>query len=204
MSGFAVLYREATDHPALCDANRFGLWCLLLISARWAPSTVSGGERDIAVAGGQVVCTFQALAARLGWNELSAKRCLRGLERAGMLSMEMIGRRVLITILDRSTFAVERMRGDGTGTIDPPLGYVPKAEPVFGRDRDPLSEAERQAIFERDGLTCSYCKTEEGPFEVDHITAVANGGSNHPDNLCVACKPCNRSKGAKPVEEWNI
>lgn len=41
-----------------------------------------------------------------------------------------------------------------------------------------------------------------GPFHIDHVLAVANGGTDALDNLVVACKPCNLSKGSKTVEEW--
>jgi 5-methylcytosine-specific restriction endonuclease McrA len=68
--------------------------------------------------------------------------------------------------------------------------------------RPSLNAAIRALIFERDGYVCSYCGTEDGPFDVDHIHPVARGGSDDPENLCVACAPCNRSKGARTLSEW--
>jgi len=62
--------------------------------------------------------------------------------------------------------------------------------------------AARKAVFERDGLRCTYCGSEEGPFEVDHIVPRSRGGSNCPSNLTVACRPCNISKFNHPVEVW--
>jgi HNH endonuclease len=59
----------------------------------------------------------------------------------------------------------------------------------------------RAMIFERDGFQCSYCDSRDR-LECDHIIAVSRGGSNHPSNLATACSTCNRSKGAKSVEEW--
>lgn len=200
MSGFIALQRDAVDHPGLRDANLFGAWCLLLAAARWSPRSMHGIGRTLPA--GHILCTCKGLAARLCWNELSAKRCLRSFERSGLLTLEMIGRRTLIIIQDRSTFVLDMMQGDGPGEIDPTCGFVPAAVPVFGREREPISETTRSQVFARDGRICTYCCTIEGPFEIDHIIAVANGGSNHLDNLCVACKPCNRSKGALSLKEW--
>lgn len=50
---------------------------------------------------------------------------------------------------------------------------------------------------------CTYCGDLTGPFEVDHIYPVALGGTDDLENLTLACVPCNRSKGAKKLSEWN-
>lgn len=68
--------------------------------------------------------------------------------------------------------------------------------------RTPMSAATRAFILERDGYRCAYCRTTEGPFEVDHIVPVSRGGGDEFENLTCACKGCNRSKGAKSVAEW--
>jgi 5-methylcytosine-specific restriction endonuclease McrA len=52
----------------------------------------------------------------------------------------------------------------------------------------------RQRAFERDGYCCTYCGDVDGPFEVDHIHPRVLGGENTLDNVCVACRFCNRSK----------
>lgn len=70
------------------------------------------------------------------------------------------------------------------------------------KKRDPISAALRLSVFERDGWACVYCKTEVGPFECDHIHPVSRGGTDDLENLCCACVTCNRSKGAKTIEEW--
>jgi 5-methylcytosine-specific restriction endonuclease McrA len=63
--------------------------------------------------------------------------------------------------------------------------------------RKKISQRKRWAIFKRDGYTCTYCYTTDGPFEIDHIHPVALGGDNHPSNLTTACKRCNNKKGAR-------
>lgn len=60
----------------------------------------------------------------------------------------------------------------------------------------------RASILERDGPVCAYCATEDGPFEIDHVIPISRGGSHEPDNLTVACRPCNRSKKDRTPDEW--
>jgi uncharacterized protein YdaU (DUF1376 family) len=60
----------------------------------------------------------------------------------------------------------------------------------------------RTRIFQRDNYTCIYCKATACALECDHVIPVSRGGSNDDDNLATACKPCNRSKGTRTVEEW--
>jgi 5-methylcytosine-specific restriction endonuclease McrA len=49
---------------------------------------------------------------------------------------------------------------------------------------------------------CHWCKAPaKTGYHVDHIKPLSRGGSNWPNNLCIACAPCNRSKRAKhPIE----
>ena len=50
---------------------------------------------------------------------------------------------------------------------------------------------------------CGYCQTQQalayGLLEVDHIIPVAAGGTDDPDNLWLACRPCNQYKGAQII-----
>lgn len=78
---------------------------------------------------------------------------------------------------------------------------VAASDPRVQVTRSSLSKAARAAIFARDGHVCSYCGTEDGPFHIDHIVPVARGGGNRPENLCVACAPCNFRKRAHLVSE---
>lgn len=50
---------------------------------------------------------------------------------------------------------------------------------------------------------CYWCaKKLRGKFEIDHVVPLFRGGSNYPDNLVCSCVHCNRSKGAKLLNEW--
>jgi hypothetical protein len=60
----------------------------------------------------------------------------------------------------------------------------------------------RAEVFERDDYTCCYCGAHGVSLECDHVVPVASGGTHDLDNLKTACKPCNRAKAAKSLEEW--
>lgn len=78
----------------------------------------------------------------------------------------------------------------------------------------PLTTAQRQAVLDRDfnpevnGWVCPYCAvvvTCLSGVQVDHIVARRGKwrrGGNTPSNLITCCKPCNLSKGNKPVDSW--
>lgn len=61
----------------------------------------------------------------------------------------------------------------------------------------------RMKIWGRGQGRCVYCETLLclKTFTVDHIRPIADGGSNDEDNLTVACRSCNSSKGARPLGE---
>lgn len=61
----------------------------------------------------------------------------------------------------------------------------------------------RSAIFARDDFTCRYCGARGGRLECDHVIPVSKGGASTPDNLVTACFDCNRSKGAKQLQQWS-
>ncbi len=41
-----------------------------------------------------------------------------------------------------------------------------------------------------------------GNLEIDHVAPEFRGGQTEVSNFVLACRPCNRSKGAKPLEQW--
>ncbi len=78
-----------------------------------------------------------------------------------------------------------------------------KADPWSWRPTRPaIPTSVRKVVITRDGFVCQYCGTENGKFEVDHIHPWSHGGADTPENLTVACKPCNRSKKDKTLAEW--
>lgn len=69
-------------------------------------------------------------------------------------------------------------------------------------DRPAIPKFLAETVRLRDGNLCAYCGDTLGPFEIDHIIPWALGGGHDPENLTVACRSCNRSKGSKPLEVW--
>ena len=59
-----------------------------------------------------------------------------------------------------------------------------------------------RALLKSQGRVCRYCDHVLTKFHVDHFIPLARGGSNGPENLVLACPPCNLSKGAKLPSEW--
>lgn len=72
--------------------------------------------------------------------------------------------------------------------------------------RKPLSKRTRFEIFKRDSFRCVYCGATpvQGPLHVDHVIAVANGGTDKPDNLITACANCNLGKGAVALDDRKL
>jgi len=70
----------------------------------------------------------------------------------------------------------------------------PERHPVR-RHWDNIARRVRPTILARDGYHCALCGAP-APLEVDHIVAIAKGGSNDLANLRTLCLPCNRRKGA--------
>lgn len=59
-----------------------------------------------------------------------------------------------------------------------------------------ISKRTRFEVLRRDNYTCRYCRSAENALTVDHVTPVALGGSDAPDNLVAACKDCNAGKSS--------
>lgn len=75
-------------------------------------------------------------------------------------------------------------------------GGCHKHDPGAPRLRAGMSKALRFDILERDNFTCQYCgrRAPHVELEIDHVIAVAKGGSSTVDNLVTACSDCNRGK----------
>lgn len=63
-------------------------------------------------------------------------------------------------------------------------------------------KALRAAVFARDDYTCQYCGARAVSLECDHAVPVSRGGSSELGNLKTSCRPCNRRKATKTVEEF--
>lgn len=68
--------------------------------------------------------------------------------------------------------------------------------------RKGISKRLRFRIMKRDSFMCRYCGDRGDGVElvIDHITPVARGGTNDPDNLVTACWDCNSGKTDEPLD----
>lgn len=63
-----------------------------------------------------------------------------------------------------------------------------------------MSPALRQAVRQRAGDRCEYCRLPDwldylDPFHLEHVLPRQHGGDDQPGNLAWACSRCNRRKG---------
>lgn len=72
------------------------------------------------------------------------------------------------------------------------------------RNVEPLEEWKKEYVFRRDGRRCVYCtrRVTRATRHVDHRISRLNGGTNHLNNLGLACQQCNLLKGSLNAREF--
>lgn len=62
----------------------------------------------------------------------------------------------------------------------------------------------RLKIYERDQMSCRYCRRNLTPETVtlDHLVPVSKGGGHEYENIVTACCPCNSSKNNRSAAEF--
>lgn len=74
----------------------------------------------------------------------------------------------------------------------------------YNVNRLPMSQKAQRVLLGRP-LVCAYCgrgPDKAGKLTADHVHPQSKGGTHSPDNLVLACAPCNLAKGAMSVEEF--
>src|SRR5579863_6020323 len=64
-----------------------------------------------------------------------------------------------------------------------------------------MDAATRAAVRARAGESCEYCQRRQAaspliPLQIEHIVPRKHDGSDHLDNLALACSECNLHKGS--------
>lgn len=99
MSGFAVLYREATDHPLFVgDSARFGAWAWLVLKACWKPTKFNVSGSTMTIERGQLCVSRSQLATAWGWSPSAVERFLARLQTEQMIGRATGQGRSVITI----------------------------------------------------------------------------------------------------------
>ena len=88
---------------------------------------------------------------------------------------------------------VKIIKTDGSTEIKPAL--TPKEFRRVVKTRD-VSNNKRHKVMARD-KHCRYCGNISGPFHIDHVVPVSQGGSSALNNLVLSCVECNLRKGAR-------
>jgi hypothetical protein len=57
-----------------------------------------------------------------------------------------------------------------------------------------------QALMQRDGGACVYCRSTDN-LCIDHMVTIVQGGTDDIDNLAIACKRCNSGKSGRTPEQ---
>ena len=94
------------------------------------------------------------------------------------------------------SFAVETVRFDMRKMVNPEISGVEYLQGEL------LGYEVREYVLEKWNRQCAYCGKTGVPLESEHIVPRSEGGSNRVSNLTLACVPCNREKGNRPVEEF--
>jgi 5-methylcytosine-specific restriction endonuclease McrA len=69
------------------------------------------------------------------------------------------------------------------------------------RNLKPLPWHEVQQRFAQFDHRCAYCGCD-GKMQIEHVVPISKGGSHAVGSIVPACKRCNVSKHARPVETW--
>lgn len=173
------------DDSPIQEYDTFGLLSRIAGMVQDKPQKYWTGRGELTTEPGQVLLDIERITTRK-FKRLDFLASVRDLKRMGFLEVHQKTARFVICspILD-SEDPIIAISGDGCQRLAPSNWA-----------------ALREQVFERDKYTCQYCGCQEGPFECDHVVPVSKGGGDDPDNLKTACKPCNRSKGAKMPEEF--
>lgn len=64
-----------------------------------------------------------------------------------------------------------------------------------------ISVLQLRTRFLRFSNACAYCKST-AEIQIEHVLPISKGGLHHINNIVPACKACNYSKAAHPMEQW--
>jgi 5-methylcytosine-specific restriction endonuclease McrA len=61
-----------------------------------------------------------------------------------------------------------------------------------------------EELIERDGAACVWCGREVWLRDLtrEHVVPRSRGGAMTAENAVVACRPCNKRRGSKPVDAY--
>ena len=151
-----------------------------------------GAERRYLTRGPKTALRWTAHVSPKRW--FSAESFLGCIQRLNCLLPDGMKIQDLAGAIGSEEYEFIGLPEDPPAPIDSPPPRNPR--PVV---REAMSLRLRFSVMERDGFACRYCGASGHgvKLHVDHVLAVANGGTNASDNLVTACRDCNLGKGAR-------
>ena len=64
-----------------------------------------------------------------------------------------------------------------------------------------LTNAQRKAIYARDGYRCALCDSTKY-IQIHHYITRGAGGTNHPHNLVTLCADCHAAAHGMMLQDW--
>lgn len=65
-----------------------------------------------------------------------------------------------------------------------------------------FSAADVRALGAKQSGKCFWCQSPMEKYHIDHVIPLSRGGTNYPENIVLACAPCNLAKHSKMPDEW--
>ncbi|MFD0032502.1 HNH endonuclease [Streptomyces sp. NPDC127172] len=191
------------DAPTADTLERVVLLALAGEAVRADGSFISTSRQELARTARVDPKTVQRTLRRLEERSLVAKRGQRPLVYDLLIPLSWFSD-VDGVNAERRQAGLEPLTPENRPDIAPPpaKGYRSDLGRVLGprRHRTDVPGSVRRAVFARDGGRCVKCGAVDD-LTIDHIYPWVRGGSNHPDNLRVLCRPCNSSKGARLIDQ---
>ena len=107
-------------------------------------------------------------------------------------------RQIRLDPVERKAREAERKRSPHSRTLNKLRKYRRKhAEGSFN-----LTDIETLRRLQED--RCAYCGVVLVERTIDHVVPLSKNGTNHPWNLLLACVFCNKSKGTKMLDRWQL
>lgn len=125
----------------------------------------------------------------------------------------LTGKRKRVVVTSKSEDdAWRKLQARRSGTVsareslDPPISTNGRPRHQYSKDAGAASSntyAENLERLREQAGCCYYCRRylADG-WTMDHMTPLARGGTNAPDNLTICCLKCNQTKQSKTVPEF--
>ena len=199
--------------------SRAEAWLDMLAMAAREPTRVKNRGKIVTIGAGEFLAPTSMLAARWNWTNQTVRCHIANLEEAGHLAVvpmldgasNNLSRILRVAGYERYASIVAATRY----AAGEPKAYEVTAASVIDMLRGNRSERQqvrrslRDSVWIKTSGRCAYCAVhltrqhgKPNSFCIDHVLAVAKGGSDDIANLIPACHSCNSKKGARTALQF--